>query len=40
MPMKKIIFVIAFLLIPFVAAAEKPVWITGKGNHIKGRWIP
>ena len=34
--MKKIIFVIAFLLIPFVAAAEKPVWITVEGETFQG----
>ena len=34
--MKKIIFVIAFLLIPFVAVAEKPLWITAEGESFQG----
>ena len=34
--MKKIVFIIAFLLIPFIAAAEKPVWITAEGESIQG----
>jgi hypothetical protein len=34
--MKKIVFVIAFLLISSVAASEKPVWITADGESYQG----
>jgi hypothetical protein len=34
--MKKIIFVIVFLLIPFLASAEKPVWVTANGDALQG----
>jgi hypothetical protein len=34
--MKRIIFVIALLLIPLVASAEKPVWVTADGEARQG----
>jgi hypothetical protein len=34
--MQKIILVIALLLIPFVSAAEKPVWVTAEGESSQG----
>ncbi|MBN2570264.1 MAG: DUF4384 domain-containing protein [Deltaproteobacteria bacterium] len=34
--MKKILFIIAFLLIPITASADKPVWVTADGESYQG----
>jgi len=34
--MKKILFIIAFLLIPIAASADKPVWVTAEGESYQG----
>jgi len=34
--MKKIILIIAFLLVPFLAAAETPLWILADGESYQG----
>jgi hypothetical protein len=34
--MKKVLFIIAFLLIPIAASADKPVWVTADGESFQG----
>jgi len=34
--MKKILFIIAFLLFPYIAIAEQPIWVTADGESYQG----